>query len=178
MRRIAALILAGTLGLVGTAAFAGPSSAGLMGGPFNADGLIKLKGVTGFVGDGIFDTEDAVGQRLSTFASPSDKAIFVLRAQNERGQRNRIEMWVDDDDCNGPNEIRFFYQGEDVTEEMFVDNVEQGVPAGGHFDVRMKIKVSPGTRCSVQIGVYSLKFGGEADYVVGEVFSTQPGGSM
>jgi hypothetical protein len=168
-------MLAGALGVVGTAAFAGPVGAGA-GPQFNADGLIKLKGVTGFVGDGLFDTEDAIGQRLSTFASPSDKAIFVIRAQNDRSQRNRIETWVDDVDCNGPNEIRFSYQGENVTDDMFNDNVEQGVPAGGHFDVRMKIKVAPGTRCAVEIGVYSLKFGGEEDYVIGEVFSTQPGG--
>jgi hypothetical protein len=175
MRRIAALVIAGALGVVGTAALAGPAGAGDQN-PFNADGQIKLKGVTGFVGDNLFDTEDAIGQRLSTFASPSDKAIFVIRAQNDRFQRNRIETWVSDVSCNGPNEIRFYYQGEDVTEEMFNDNVEQGLPAGGHFDVRMKIKVAPGTRCEVVVG--SLKFGGAEDYVIGEVFSTQGGGSM
>ncbi len=172
MRRIATLIMAGLLGVAGTAALAGPAGAGQEN-PYNADGQIKLKGVTGFVGDNLFDTEDAIGQRLSTFASPSDKAIFVLRAQ-----RNRIEMWVSDDYCDGPAEIRFFYQGQDVTADMFQDNVEQRVPAGGHFDVRMKIKVSPGTACGVEIGAYSLMFGGEEDYVIGEVFSTQGGGTM
>jgi hypothetical protein len=42
----------------------------------------------------------------------------------------------------------------------------------------MKVKVGPGAECFVVLGVYSTKFGGEEDFVIGEVFSTQPGGGM
>jgi hypothetical protein len=176
MRRVVSMLLASVLAAFGFAVFAGPADAGQQ---INADGLIKLKGITGFVGDGLIDTDDAIGQRLSTFASPSDKAIFVIRAQNERFQRNRIETWVEYADCDGPSEIRFTYQGDDVTEEMFNGSVEVGrIPPGGHFDVRMKVKVGPGAECFVVLGVYSTKFGGEEDFVIGEVFSTQPGGGM
>jgi hypothetical protein len=172
-------MLAGALGVAGTAALAGPAGAGMASqGPFTVDGQIKLKGVTGFVGDNLYDTPDAVGQVLSTFASPSDKAIFVVRAENEKfNKKNRIEMWVDEADCEGSGEIKLFYQGQDVTEEMFVDDLDVGgVPPGGHVDVRLKIKVGPGVECFAVIGVASDKFPGGADYVVADVISTQPGG--
>lgn len=179
MRRIAALVLAGLLGAAGTAALAGPAGAGAPG-PYPADALIKIKGVTGFVGDGLFDTPDAVGQTLSTAASPAQKAVFVIRAQNEKFQRSRIDAWVDYADCDfGPGDIDFFYNGENVSEEMFNDDFRvKNVPAGGYFDVKMKIKVSPGAECFVVVGVESHKFDGDADYVIGEVFSTQGGGFM
>jgi hypothetical protein len=174
MRRLFAILCAGLVAATGLTVLAGPASAGAPG-PWTVDGQIKIKGVTGFVGDGLFDTPEAIGQRLATAASPAQKAVFVLRSENEKfDKKNRIETWVEYADCDGPGDIALFYQGQNVTEQMFVSDLEVGgVEPGGHVDVRLKVKVAPGASCFVVIGSASDKFEGDADYVIAEVASTQ-----
>ncbi len=174
MRRFAALALTMAVGAVGITAFAGPAGAGVP--PITVDAQLKLKGQTGFVGDGIIDTR--VGQSLSTAASPAQKAVFTVRGENEKFKKNRIGFYVDDVSCEeGDVAVSFFWGGENVTDDVFNDNfVVGGVPAREHVDLRMKLKVTPGGICEVVVGVYSAKFMSLQDFVFAGVVSTQPGG--
>lgn len=176
MRRSVSMLVAGMLAAAGLSVLAAPAGAGaLPDGPFPADAQIKIKGVTGFVGDNIYGTD--IGQTLSTFAGPAQKAIFIVRAQNEKVQRNRIATFIEYDDCYGT--IQVFYGGEDVTEDVFTGNfVVRGIPGGAYYDLRVKLKVAPGEECFVVFGVESWKFNGDADIVVADAISSQPGGVM
>jgi hypothetical protein len=175
MRRLFAVLFAGLVAATGLTVLAGPASAGAPG--WTIDGQIKIKGVTGFVGDGLFDTPEAIGQRLATAASPAQKAVFVLRSENEKfDKKNRVETWVSYADCDGAGDIELFHDGENVSEEMFNGDLEVGgIAPGGHVDVRLKVKVAPGSACIVVIAMVSDKFPGGRDYVVAEVVSTQGG---